>query len=48
MNTITKYFKTIKGAEKYQSYLYENFGYVELIRYPIYTEDGIYEWNISN
>jgi hypothetical protein len=47
MNTIRKYFKSIKLAEKYQNKLYDKYPYVRLIQSPIFTEDGIYEWHIS-
>lgn len=47
MNTITKRFKKIKSAERYQDYLYNKFPYVRLISYPIYTEEGAYTWHVS-
>ena len=47
MHTILKHFKSLKQAEKYQNYLYENFPYVRLISSPIWTEDGFYEWHVS-
>jgi hypothetical protein len=47
MNTIRKYFKSIKQAEKYQNKLYNKYNYVRLIQSPIFTEDGLYEWHVS-
>lgn len=47
MNTITKRFKTMKQAEKYQNSLYNRFPYVSLITFPVWSEEGIYTWEIS-
>jgi len=44
---ITKRFKTIKQAEKYQNSLYNKFPYVRLISYPIFLEEGLYIWDVS-
>jgi len=47
METITKYFKSIKQAEKYQNKLYNKFPYVRLITFPSYSEEGQYTWHVS-
>jgi len=47
METITKRFKTIKQAEKYQNSLYNKFPYVRLISSPLFSEEGQYIWEIS-
>lgn len=47
MQTITKRFQTLKQAEKYQNSLYNKFPYVRLITFPIYSEEGVYIWEIS-
>lgn len=47
MQTISKRFKTIKQAEKYQNSLYNKFPYVRLISSPIWIEEGLYIWEIS-
>jgi len=47
METITKYFKTIKQAEKYQNKLYSKFPYVRLFSFPQWSEEGQYIWEIS-
>ena len=46
METITKYFKSIKQAERYQNSLYNKFPYVRLINFPMW-EEGHYTWEIS-
>ena len=47
MELITKYFKSIKQAEKYQNSLYSKFPYVRLFSSPMWSEDGQYTWEIS-
>jgi len=47
MNTITKYFRSIKQAEKYQMSLYSKFPYVKLASFPVYSEEGQYTWEVS-
>ena len=47
MNTITKHFKSLKQAEKYQDCLYQNFNYVCLITFPIWSDGGTYIWEVS-
>lgn len=47
MQTISKRFKTIKQAEKYQNSLYSKFPYVQLITFPVWSEEGLYIWEIS-
>jgi hypothetical protein len=47
MRTITKHFRTIKQAEKYQNSLYNKFPYVRLFSSPIWSEEGNYTWEVS-
>ena len=47
METITKRFRTIKQAAKYQNSLYNKFPYVVLISSPLFSEEGQYTWEIS-
>ena len=47
MKQITKYFKTMKQAERYQNALYKKYNHVELISFPIYWESGAYIWEIA-
>jgi len=47
MQTITKHFKTLKQAEKYQDKLYQHFPYCVLISYPIFSDEGQYTWEVS-
>lgn len=47
MQTIAKYCKTLKQAEKYQNSLYNKYPYVRLISFPLFSEEGLYEWHIS-
>jgi hypothetical protein len=42
-----KFIKTIQ-AEKYQNSLYNTFNYVQLISSPLWSEEGLYIWEISN
>lgn len=47
MQTITKYFKSIKAAVKYRESLYNTFLYVVLIDSPLFSEEGQYTWKVS-
>jgi hypothetical protein len=47
MNTISKRFRTIKQAERYQNSLYNKFPYVRLISSPVWSEEGLYQWEVS-
>lgn len=47
MQTISKRCKTIKQAEKYQNELYKKYPYVRLITSPLWSEEGLYIWEIS-
>lgn len=47
METITKYFKSLKQAERYQNSLYNKFPYVVLSSFPLFSEEGQYTWEIS-
>lgn len=48
MYQIRKRLKTLKQAEKFQNSLYNKYNYVRLVTSPIFTEDGLYIWDISN
>jgi hypothetical protein len=47
MSIVSKIFKTIKQAERYQNSLYNKFPYVCLITSPIWSEEGVYTWEVS-
>lgn len=47
METITKYFKTIKQAERYQNSLYGKLNYVVLVSFPLWGEEGQYTWEVA-
>jgi hypothetical protein len=48
MIEISKTFKTIKQAEKFQNSLYNRFNYVALTSSPIWSEEGVYTWDVQN
>ncbi len=43
-----KYFKTMKQAERYRNKLYSAFNHVQLIEFPIFSEEGWYVFEIGN
>jgi len=45
---ITKEFKTIKQAEKFLLKLYQEYNRVILINYPVFSESGIYQFDVNN
>jgi hypothetical protein len=47
MKTITKHFDTMAKAEAYQNRLYNKYETVRLIRSPMFSEAGIYEWRVA-
>lgn len=47
MNEIRKHLKSLKQAERFQNSLYNKYNYVRLVTSPIFTEDGLYIWNVS-
>jgi hypothetical protein len=47
MIQLTKFFKTIKQAEKYQNSLYSKYPYVQLVSFPQFSEEGRYTWEIA-
>jgi hypothetical protein len=47
MRTISKYYKSMKQAERYQNRLYNKYDHVRLIRAPVFTEDGVYVWEVK-
>ena len=47
MQQITKYFRSIKQAEKYQNQLYSKLPYVRLFSAPLFSEEGQYTWEVS-
>lgn len=46
--TISKQFKTLKQAEAYQNRLYSRYNSVQLVRWPVFSEEGIYTWKVAN
>jgi hypothetical protein len=47
MTQITRFFKTIKQAEKFQNSLYSKYYFVELVSFPRFSEEGRYTWEVS-
>jgi hypothetical protein len=47
MHHITKYFKSRKAAEKYETLLSSQVPYVCLIDSPIWGDSGRYTWEVS-
>ena len=47
MKTITKTYKTLKQAERYQNRLYNKYGTVRLVKWPRFTEEGVYVWEVA-
>lgn len=48
MKTITKHCTTLKQAERYQNKLYDQYNSVQLVRAPLFSEEGTYQWQVSN
>ncbi len=46
MKTITKLCRTLKQAEQYQNRLYNQYDSVQLVKFPRFTEAGLYEWHV--
>lgn len=47
MKTIAKHFASLKEAEKYQSRLINEWDYVQLVQFPLFSENGLYMWNVK-
>jgi hypothetical protein len=47
MKQISKTYKTLAAAERYQNRLYGQYNIVRLIHYPLMSEDGLYIWNVG-
>lgn len=45
--TITKEFKTLKAAERFQNSLYSKYETVKLIQFPVTNENGTYVWYVK-
>jgi hypothetical protein len=45
--TITKTFDRLVKAEKFQDRLYDKYNSVQLLRSPMFSEDGVYAWRVS-
>jgi len=45
--TITRTFKTMDKAEKFQDQLYSKYNGVELLHAPMFSEEGAYAWRVS-
>jgi hypothetical protein len=48
MKTITKTYSTLKQAEQYQNRLYNKYAHVRLVRAPLFSEEGVYVWQVGN
>jgi hypothetical protein len=44
MIRITKTYKTLKLAERYQNRLYNKYNSVQLVSFPRFSEEGQYVW----
>ncbi len=44
---ITKYFKSLIQAERYQNRLYNRYDSVQLVKSPRFSEDGYYSWLVN-
>lgn len=47
MKLITKWFETLKQAERHQNRLYNQYDYVRLIKSPRYHDTGTYIWEVK-
>lgn len=47
MKQITKVFKTMQQAERFQNALYNKYKKVVLISFPIYWTTGTYTWEVK-
>lgn len=47
MKTIAKHFDSIDDAEKFQNELYDHYDYVKLVRFPLFSKDGTYTWEVK-
>jgi hypothetical protein len=47
MKTIAKHFATLRQAESYLNRLYGKFDCVRLVRSPMFTESGIYTFEVK-
>lgn len=47
MKTITKTYKTLKAAERYQNILYNKYSHVHLVQFPRFEEAGEYVWEVK-
>jgi len=47
MKQISKTYKTLAAAERYQNRLYGQYSIVRLIQSPLFSEDGLYIWNVG-
>jgi hypothetical protein len=44
MTKVSKTFKTMKQATTYQNKLYSQYDYVQLVSFPMFSENGQYVW----
>jgi hypothetical protein len=44
---ISRTFKTLAQAERFQDKLYEKYNSVKLVRFPMFTEEGLYIWQVQ-
>ena len=45
--TVTKTCKTLRGAGQHQNRLYAKHPYVRLVRWPVTSEEGQYQWEVG-
>ena len=45
--TIEKKCETLKAAERFQNRLYDQYDSVKLVRFPRYSENGTYAWEVA-
>jgi hypothetical protein len=47
MKTIARHFATLAQAERFQNALYGQWNYVRLVRSPLFSESGVYSWEVK-
>lgn len=46
--TVSKVCKSLAVAERFLNRLYDKYSYVRLLRSPLFSEDGLYVWEVHN
>lgn len=47
MKTISKHFKNQDAANRFYLKLCDKYDSVKLVRAPLFSEEGVYVWNVS-